>query len=157
MHSRGTQRGTGGGGSRSGTTLVEVALILGGFLLTLFTMLELGLVAMRHNMMAEAARTVAREAVVRGDMSPPLRAAWGPAEYAGTAADASEIAAKLRSTLVGLPPEQVDVRVEWPDGENSTGKRVRVTVTHRYSPVLPFLFGPTEYHLSSVSVMQIAH
>ncbi|MEX0717822.1 MAG: TadE family protein [Planctomycetaceae bacterium] len=146
-----------GENARRGATLVETAIVLGGFLLVLFAMLELGLVAMKHNSLAEAARTVAREAVVRGEKAPPRRAAWGPAEYEGTAADASEIAETLRSILVAMPHDEVDLHVEWPDGENTLGKRVRVTVAHRHASVLPFLFGNGEYALSATSMMRIAH
>ena len=59
--------------------------------------------------------------------------------------------------LVSCPLDESRVQVEWLDGSNAPGKRVRVTVTTTYRPMVTFLFGNPAIQLTASSTMLIAH
>ncbi len=122
----------------------------------LLGMLDLALANLQNNMLTEGAQRVAREAMVHGSMAPPEDTAWGPTEYFGFAGDATEMAAAIRPVLATIEPSQASIRIEWPDGGNEPGQRVRVTVHYHHQSLFPFLFGD-HLDLTSVSVMRIAH
>ena len=82
---------------------------------------------------------------------------WGPATFAGTAADANPIASTVLPALIAMEPDEVAVQVEWIDGGNALGQRVRVQVSYSHASAVPFLFGSGPIDLSAVSVMQIVH
>jgi Flp pilus assembly protein TadG len=140
-----------------GVTVVESALVLSTLLMILLTMLDMGLAVLQNNSLSEAARWTAREAIVRGEKAPPERTAWGPSTYDGTAADQTEQAAVVRKSLTAFNPADVHVRLEWPDGGNEIDRKVRVTLTYQYEPILPFPFLGNLYRLSAVSTMTITH
>lgn len=137
--------------------MVECAFVLMILLLTLLTMLDLGLAVLNYNTLSAAARRTARQAIVRGEHAAPLRTAWGVTEYAATADDETEQAAAVRAGLVAISPQDVDIRMEWPDGDNRVNDRVRVTLSHRYVPILPLPFLSEYYDLKAVSTMTIVH
>lgn len=140
-----------------GVTIAESALVLSTLLLILLSMLDLGLAVLQFNSLSEAARGTAREAIVRGEMAPPERLAWGPATYDGTAADQTEQAAVVRKSLTAFDPADVRVRLEWPDGSNDVDRKVRVTLSYPYQPILPLPFLGSLYNLSAISTMTITH
>lgn len=141
----------------SGAALVEGAVVVGTLLTILLGMLDLGLAVLQYNTVSEAARKLAREAVVHGEMAPPQRPAWGPEPFSGTAADGSPFAEIVRPLLVAIDPQDVAIQVEWPDGGNRVDQRVQVTVACPFEPILPFLFGREPRLLSAVSTLRIAH
>lgn len=143
--------------SARGVTIVESAFVLSTLLLILLTMLDLGLAVLSYNSLSAAARRTAREAIVRGEQAPPERTAWGPDAYDGTAADATEQAGLVRTSLAALDPKDVHVRIDWIDGDNHVDDRVRVTLTYRYVPLLPLPFAADSYDLAAVSTMRITH
>ena len=122
----------------------------------LLGMLDLALANLQNNMLTEGAHRVAREAMVHGSMAPPEDTAWGPTLYTGFADDATEMAAAIRPILATIEPSETSIRIEWPDGGNEPGQRVRVTIAYKHDSLFPFLFGD-HLHLKSVSVMRIAH
>ncbi len=67
-------------------------IVLIVFLLILFGMLDLGLLVLDYNTMSEAARRLARVAIVHGQMAAPAQTVWGPDTVSGTAADGSDYA-----------------------------------------------------------------
>ena len=143
--------------SRHGTTTVESAIVLSTSLLVLFTIFDLGLATFRYNTLAAVARRVGREAIVRGDAAPPDRSAWGPAAYAGTAADSSEIAALAAPLLVTMTNSDVAIQVTWPDGDNAEGDRVQVQLTYVHHPFVPFLSVGSFLNLQAQTTMRLVH
>ena len=136
--------------------IVEGAIVIGVFLTMLLGMLDLALANLQNNMLTEGAHRVARAAMVHGSMAPPEETAWGPTLYTGNAGDATEMAAAIQPVLGTMNPSQTKIRIEWPDGGNEPGQRVKVTVEYKHKSLFPFLFGD-HLHLNSMSVMRIAH
>src|ERR1700722_15022211 len=85
--------------SRRGVAAGEGAIVLRVFLLILFGMLDLGLLVLDYNTLSEAARRLARQAIVHGQMAAPAQSVWGPATVNGTAADGTEYATALSPEL----------------------------------------------------------
>lgn len=142
---------------RRGATLVEGAVVLGLFSTIVLVMLDLGLAVFRHNTLSEAARRLAREAVVRGERSSPEKRSWGPDAYSGTANARGDIKGILEPILVTMEPDEVQVDLKWPDGGHRVGQRVRVTLRYDHQPMIPFVLGNQPFELDAVSTMQIAH
>ncbi|WP_254509777.1 TadE/TadG family type IV pilus assembly protein [Anatilimnocola floriformis] len=140
---------------RRGAVAVESAIILGGLSLLLLGMLELSLMLLNHTTMSEGARRVARAAMVRGDRSPTQ--VWGPTKLTLKANDNHAAAEALRSILCAVPAADVQLEIEWLDGDNSAGDRVRVTVQHTHKPIVPAWGWNSGLVLRGSSTMQIAH
>ena len=73
---------------RRGAAMVEAAIILPVFLLLIFGMIDVGMGVFRNNLLSEAARHGARQAIVHGAFAPTGwdGGPWGPrATAAGTA------------------------------------------------------------------------
>jgi hypothetical protein len=136
---------------------VEAALVLSAFLTLILGMLDFGMATLNRNNLALAAHRLARAAVVRGEASAPELTPWGPAPVEGTAADGDEFAAAFAPVLSILPPKQVRFRVEWPDGGNDLGQRVRATVACEHRLIFGGFFGIEPWHMEAVSVMRIQH
>jgi len=143
--------------ARSGAAIVEGAIVLAVFLTIVFALFDLGLAVLRENALAEAARRLAREAIVHGALSEPQRNAWGPAGYTGTAADDSEIADAIRPALITMNPADVSIDLNWPDDDNRTGDRVSVVVQCDHRTILPRVFGASTLELRGESTMRIEH
>ena len=62
---------------RRGAALVEAAITLPVFFVIIFALLDLGLAAVRYNALAEVSRRIAREAVLRGALTPLTTGTWG--------------------------------------------------------------------------------
>src|SRR4051812_11879755 len=85
--------------TRRGVAILECALVLPVMLFLLFSMLDLGLAAVRYNALAEASRRIAREAILHGATAPTASGMWGPATFSGTGADSSVIVAPVKNML----------------------------------------------------------
>jgi Flp pilus assembly protein TadG len=142
---------------RRGAAAVEFVIVFGVFLAIVLAFLDLSVMLLRRNALADAARRVARRAMTHGSLSAPESQRWGPAAYAGTAAASSPIAEAARPSLVAVDYAQTRIRVQWPDGGNRPGQRVQVLITYPHQPLLPFLWGEASSELRGASVMQIAH
>tara|TARA_R110002072_G_scaffold13481_2_gene56878 strand:- start:83216 stop:83674 length:459 start_codon:yes stop_codon:yes gene_type:complete len=142
---------------RRGAVVIEGAVVLSVILILLLGMLDLAMGVLRFNLVSEAARRGTREAIVRGELSEPERASWGPSTFNGSAADSSEIATTIRSALVALEPANVSITAEWPDGGNAMNDRVRILVSYQHQPIVPFLFGTEPIVLRGASTMRIQH
>jgi Flp pilus assembly protein TadG len=143
--------------SRSGVTMLECAIVLPVMFVTLFGMLDLGIAAARYNALAEAARRIAREAIIHGSLAPQESSKWGPSEYVGTGADNSDIAIAAKPVFLAMPSNLVTIRVTWPDANNSPRDRVRVEVSYRHEPLIPQLFVWGPINLRAVSTMSIVN
>jgi hypothetical protein len=137
--------------------MVEAAVVLGVFLTLLLGSLDLALAVLRSNALAEAARRLARAAIVHGEDSAAVFTPWGPATCQGTASDGSDYADAIRDALVVAKLSEVKYQLIWPDGDNAGGDRVQATLTSKYAPILPSLFGSASYTLQATSVMRIEH
>jgi hypothetical protein len=142
---------------RRAATLVEAALVLPVCLLMLLGMLELSIALVRHTVMAEAARRVARAAIVHGARAASAQGRWGPAPLDLDAADDHPAAECARDVLMTLDPSQVQISLRWLDGANEPDDRVEVTVAFVHQPILTFPSFYSQLNLSSRSRMRIAH
>ena len=106
--------------------MVESVVILSTLLLIVFATFDLGLAALRYNTLSYAARHVARVAIVRGASAPPEYTAWGPNAYSGNAGDGSEIANAAALLLPTMKASDVQINVNWTDGDNREDDRVVV-------------------------------
>ena len=71
---------------------------------------------------------------------------------------AHPIAVAIRPAVVGLiDPSRVDLRVDWLEGGNDVGQRVRVTASTPWTPLVLFVFGSQPRTLVAASTMPIAH
>ncbi|MEQ9380124.1 MAG: TadE/TadG family type IV pilus assembly protein, partial [Pirellulales bacterium] len=129
------------GQQRRGATLIESAVVMFTLLLTLFGTLDLGRAVFSYVTVSEAARRVARAAIVHGEMADGQLGQWGPDLYEGTATDGTPIANTLVPLFAALNEDEVQVRVEWPDNTNRPSDRVRVTVTQPYVSIVPLFLG----------------
>jgi Flp pilus assembly protein TadG len=107
------------GQSDRGESLVEFALASTVFFMTIFGILGLGLGVWQYNLVADLAQEGARWAAVRGSA-------------AGTPATVDTVSSYVTSRAVGMT---VTVATSWPDGANSAGKKVQVTVTKTFNPI----------------------
>ena len=137
--------------------MVEMAVVLSVFLMIILGTFDLGIATYRFNTISQAARQGARQAIVHGSLAPPAMAAWGPATYDGKADDGSVYAQAVSPMLVGFPPNDVAIKVEWLDGGNGIQQRVRFTVSTTYRPILTSVFSSSTYPQSAASTMPIAH
>lgn len=143
--------------NRRGVTLVESAIVCSVLFVTLFTMLDLALAVLHYNSLSEAARRVARVAMVRGENKTSLGKSWGPATYTGTVADVSTMSDVARPILIAMTPADISILAEWPDGGNEVDDRVRITLTYPYEPLFTFGTGLSTLELSATSTMRISH
>lgn len=141
---------------RTGVTTVETAMVLSTLFLVLFVILDLGVATLRYNLLAAAARRLAREAIVHGDEAPPEQTAWGPTAYSGTAADDSDIARAAAPWLATMRSSSVAIEMAWPDGDHREGDRVRVRLTYLHNAIVPFV--PSQsLDLRTECTMRIVH
>jgi Flp pilus assembly protein TadG len=143
--------------SRRGVAAVEGAIILSVFLLILFAMLDLGLLVLNYNTLCEAARRLARQAIVHGQMAAPVQTVWGPDQVTGTGSDRTDYAAALSPELVTFELGNVNYSIEWPAGTNRPDDPVQVTVTYAYQPIIPFVLGGSAVPIRAVTNMSVEH
>jgi Flp pilus assembly protein TadG len=143
--------------SRRGAAAVECALVLPVAFFAVFSLLDLGLAALRYNSLSEVTRRIAREAVLHGSLAPSSNGTWGPSAYEGTLSDASPIVAKAKSLIPTMSASDVTVQVTWPDDDNSPRDRVQVEVAYRHAPLIPGLCPWGPLNLRSVATMHIVN
>jgi Flp pilus assembly protein TadG len=142
---------------RRGAAMVEAAIVLPVCVLFLLGLLELSLALVRHTVMAEAARRVARAAMIHGAGAAAVQGHWGPAAVSIYASDNHPAAAAVRDVLMTLDPSQVQISIQWPDGDNQYDQRVQVGVTYRHQALLPIPGWYDHLDLQGSSTMRIAH
>jgi Flp pilus assembly protein TadG len=144
-------------GTRHGVAAIESVILLSTLLMVLFVVFDFGLAAFQYNTLAATARRVARAASLHGAAAPPEQSAWGPAAYAGTAADNTEIAATAAPLLATMASSDVTLNVTWPDGDTQENNRVRVRVAYTHHAWIPFLSFSDSLNLHAESTMPIVH
>jgi Flp pilus assembly protein TadG len=153
--------------ARRGLTLVETALTTTAFLMLVLGTIDLATAVFQYHILSNAARQGARTAAVHGSLANPSwnGGPWGPPSsypssnpYTVTASTSSDqIASAVRPALAGMDPAQVTVVIQWVDSSNVAEKRVKVTVSTTWQPMMFFVFGNTTINLSASSMMPIAH
>jgi hypothetical protein len=142
---------------RAGATIVESSVALGVMCLFLFGILDVGLALVRLNSVTEAARRVTRMAITHGSKCKPTQGTWGPNELVLNA-DASHSAAQTaRPYLPAMNWSQVEIRLQWLDGDSLPDSRVRATVSTTHYSIALGLFSSQGFRISGQSTMRIAH
>jgi TadE-like protein len=158
MHKlRTSKRPTSRTARRRGATIVESAIVLPVLLLILFAMLDLGVASVRYNALAEVSRRVARETILHGSLAPQAVGTWGPEAFEGTAGDDSDLVAAAAIATATMDDEEVNIRISWPDGDNSPRDRVRVEVDYRHQSLVPGLLPWGSFDLNSATTMHIVN
>jgi Flp pilus assembly protein TadG len=140
---------------RRGAVAVEAAVSALVFLTMVLGMIDLGVGVYRNNTLSQAARYLARQAIVHGQKS---TSAWGTTTVnVAASASGNAQANAVRPMLPSFNLASTTVHVEWLDASNAVGKRVRVTVSTPYHPIMTFIFGNPSITLSASSTMTIAH
>jgi hypothetical protein len=144
--------------NRRGGTLLELAMMLAAVLILTVGMIDVGIRRFREHILANAARQAARSCIVHGELATVL-GIWGPTPINVTGdAAGSPIAQKLVPMLVGCDLAKTTITIEWIDGGNSVGQRVRATVASPYTPCFPY--SPLNWKsvtLTASSTLPIAH
>ncbi len=140
---------------RRGASVLEAAIVLPVLLLFLLSGLELGLMLIRKNALAEAARGGARAAIVRGSRCDAAMQ-MGPATVECTASDNNGVADACRRMLPTMNPAEVDIEVRWPSASNEAGELVTVNVSYEHRFTTPFMDHLLPAQLQSESTMSIA-
>ena len=146
--------------ARPGAATVEFAIVLPAFLVLVLGVIDASIGVARYNTLSQAARHGARQAAVHGNRAPAgwNGGPWGPSPIDQPATATGDPAVDaVRPMLVGCPLDESRVRIEWPDGSNTAGKPVRVTVTSSYRPMITYLFGKPTVALTATSTMPIMH
>lgn len=145
--------------ARHGATMVEAAVILTIFLLLIFGIIDLGRGVFRFNQLSQAARHGVRQAIVHGQFAP---AGWNGGPWGPSAIDVPATAIGIpivdavKPMLMNCDLDNTRIQVTWLDGSNEVEKRVRVTITSPFQPVVVSFFGGA-FNLSAASTMPIAH
>ena len=119
--------------ARRGASLVEGAIVLMVFLTLVLGTIDLGLGVLRYHLVSETARTLARQASVRGNTDPHRWPTWGPGSvevYADNTA--SDISNFIRPYLATMDPSKVKINMDWPSGSNNVDDKVSVKITYYF-------------------------
>jgi Flp pilus assembly protein TadG len=142
---------------RKGVSLIEAAVILSVFMTLVLGTLDLGLAVYRYNIVSEAARQGARQAIVHGQLAAPQMPTWGPATINTTASAGVPLAQAIHPFLVGIDPNTTTIHAEWPQNNTRPDSQVRVAVSVPYKPIMTFIFGNPTFTLTASSTMRICH
>lgn len=151
---------------RRGATMVETAIVLMVFLTLVFGMIELAVAVLNHHIVTQAARQLARTAIVHGKMAPPELDEWSPATLPTTGApdfiyevpaeDEGDVAKAVWPYLAGVDRTNTTISLQWLEGTSELEKRVRAKVVTTHEPFLTFIF-TSGWTLTGESTMPIAH
>jgi Flp pilus assembly protein TadG len=135
--------------------MLETAFILIPLCILTLGLLDFAIGIYRYHILSEAARQLARNAIVRGEYADRL-GKWGPTTFLGLANSSNTIATTVKPFLVGIDPAAVSISVAWPESTNQVEKAVRATLTTDFHPLLTSWFG-SSITLRAQSEMKIAH
>lgn len=143
--------------NRPGVTFAESALVFLVFLAFVLGMFDLGMAVFQNHILTDTACYVARQASVHGAGAAVL-GPWGPATVGPVSAtDSSPACVAASNYLTGFDPAAVTVLVEWPDGGNTVGMRVRVTLTTNHTLLFPQFCGGNSLPLQAVATTIVLH
>lgn len=138
---------------RHGASLVETSLVLMILFTILFGIFEFGMVALRQNMLDEAAYRLARAGAIRGEDS--QLATWGPISVETTLAQAPELLAEIGPATYLLDSSRVNVAITWQNEIAQTNSQLSVTLECEQPLLLGNFWGMNSILLSSKSVERI--
>lgn len=142
--------------ARRGVSTAEFAFVFPVFIVLVLGFLDVGVMLVRHRLLADAAERVAREAAIRGGLSQPAGERWGPAAWSTDGSD-SEINGVIAPSLTTMNAGDIEVDVLWLDGNNHPGSRVEVTLVYQHDAVIPYLWNEDLLSLRTGSVVRISH
>jgi TadE-like protein len=118
-----------------GQTLVEFALVAPIFLLILFSIIDFGRYVYYVQVLNNAAREGARYAIVHGSKGLP---STGPSTSDPSGARVKEV---VRRHAIGVIGSGATLQIDatWPDGTNTRGDTVNVTVTYPFTSMIPIV------------------
>jgi Flp pilus assembly protein TadG len=118
-----------------GSALVELSLILFMFIIMLFGVVELGRLVLVYTAVANAARCGARYAIVHGgdQTASGVNGPSGP----GNTTQVQTVVQNFASSGL-LDPTRLIITVAYPNGVNSAGSPVSVTVSYPYDPLISY-------------------
>lgn len=146
---------------RRAAAVIELVFMLVPFTILNLAMIDMGLGVFRYHIVTQAARHVARRAIVRGAAGTPL-GIWGPGEIDELvtvddipAIDDPQVG--VRSRLIACNLAVSRLRIQWPDADNGENDDVVVTITTVHQPIMSWIYAVDPITLTGVSRMQIAH
>ena len=118
-----------------GSALVEFSLIAFMFIILLLSVVEMGRMLLVYTTMANAARAGARYAIVHGGerTGTGVNGPSGP----GNTAQVQTVVQNFASAGL-LNTSNLTINVTYPNGLNTAGSAVSVTVTYPYDPLVIF-------------------
>jgi Flp pilus assembly protein TadG len=118
-----------------GSTLIEFSLVVFMFIIVLFGVVEMGRMVLVYTTMANAARAGARYAIVHGgdQTASGVNGPSGP----GNTTQVQTVVRNFASAGL-LDPTRLTITVTYPNGVNSAGSPVSVTVTYPYDPFVSY-------------------
>jgi Flp pilus assembly protein TadG len=119
--------------------LVEFALVLPMFLLIVTGLIDVARAVWEENTLAYAAREGTRYAIVHGSAGNPKVGPVHPAVTNPTIRNTDQIVNVVRQNAIGVI--NVDVTVDYPQGDNQRNQRVTVDATAPFVPL------PSQYLL----------
>jgi len=134
-------------GRERGQAVIEFALSAGFLVILTVSMLELTMFVYNYTVLTDAAKEGVRYAVVHGSSGS------NPSGPGASEEVTSTIRAFLAASVHDVSTTSVDVDVEYPDGTNDPGNRVRVSVSYPYNPL--FLVNWATMTISANSVGRI--
>ena len=120
--------------------------------------MELSIRVFQMHLVNHLARQAARQVIVHGEYAPTNfhEGPWGPSKYGPTSlAAGGHIADAIREDVLALDPVRTTLTIDWLDGDNRVGSRVRVRLATEVDP--PIGMFTSQATLVGESVMQIAH
>lgn len=118
-----------------GSTLVEFSLIAFMFIMILLGVVEMGRMVLVYTTVANAARAGARYAIVHGG-DRTGSGVNGPSGPGSTTQIQTVVQNFASAGLVNV--SNLNVNVTYPNGANTAGSPVSVTVSYTYDPLIPF-------------------
>src|SRR5437588_9768623 len=120
-------------------SLVEFSLLLPLMLLIITGLIDVGRAVWEENTLAYAAREGTRYAIVHGSAGIPKVGPIHPSQLNPTGYNTGNIVNVVRQNAIGVP--NVDVTVDYPNGDNQRNHSVTVDATAPFVPL------PSQYML----------
>jgi len=138
--------------SDSGSSLVEFAFVAVLFIIVLLSVVEMTRMALVYTTMTQAARAGARYAIVHGGERTGS-GVDGPSGIACAPTSCTQINTVVQNFASAglLNTDDLTVTVSYPDGANTVGSRVNVTVSYTYDPLVSYFGSVLNKNLGSTS------
>jgi Flp pilus assembly protein TadG len=135
-----------------GATMVEFSLIAILLVFILMGVVEMGRMVLVYTTMANAARAGARYAIVHGGERTGS-GSTGPSGPSCGPTSCTQINAVVNAFAVGglVNTANLTTTVDYPDGTNTAGSRVTVTVSYTYVPIVGYFSSTLNKTLGSTS------